>query len=52
MSVRNHSGLGGDSPPEEVIEWGNEHLNADKVDAGDSDIPAPGEVSREKQDDE
>ena len=37
---------------EEVIEWGNEHLNADKVDGGDSDIPAPGEVSREKQDNE
>ena len=37
--------------PEEVIEWGSEHLNADEVD-GDSDIPAPGEVSREKNDHE
>lgn len=37
---------------EEVIEWKDEHLNADQVDDDDSDIPAPGEVSRERQDDD
>lgn len=41
-----------DPTPEEVIEWKSEYLNADEVDSDDSNIPAPGEVSRERQDDD